>query len=152
MAPIVLTIDIECPPEEVFAYATDPSRFPEWQLDVVKVRLDDTGPRGVGSRFMTTRRMGRAERTMTQEIIEIDEPRRWAARSVDGPLSLQANVTVEPLGDGALSRVTFAFDFAGRGIGNLLMPVIRKMTAKQASNSLRNLKQQLESGRHRRAQ
>ncbi len=144
MAPIVSTIDIECPPEEVFAYVTDPSRFPEWQLDVVKVRLEGTGPRGVGSRFTTTRRVG----TITQEIIEIDAPRRWAARGVGGPLRVQANVTVEPLGDGARSRVTFALDFAGRGLGNLLTPVIRKMTAKQAPTSYRNLKQQLESGGH----
>lgn len=151
MAPIVSTIDIEFPPEGVFAYVTDPSRFPEWQLDVVKVRLDDTGARGVGSRFTTTRRVGGAERTMTQEIIEIDAPRRWAACSVGGPLRVQANVTVEPLGDSARSRVIFALDFAGRGLGNLLVPAIRKMTAKQAPSSYRNLKQQLESGGHRTA-
>ena len=149
MAPIVSTIDIECPPEEVFAYVTDPSRFPEWQLDVVKTRLAGTGPRGVGSRFTTTRRIGGAERTMTQEIIEIDEPRRWAARGVGGPLRVQADITVEPLGNGTQSRVTFALDFAGRGLGNLLTPVIRKMTAKQAPSSYQNLKQQLESGGHR---
>jgi uncharacterized protein YndB with AHSA1/START domain len=151
MAPIVSTISIECPPDEVFAYVTDPSRFPEWQLDVVKVRLDDTGPCGVGSRFTTTRRIAGAERTMTQEIVEIDEPRSWAARGVDGPFRAQANVTVEPVGDGARSRVTFALDFAGRGLGDLLTPVIRKIAAKQAPNSYRNLKQQLESGGHRTA-
>jgi uncharacterized protein YndB with AHSA1/START domain len=152
MGSIVSTIDIECPPEEVFAYVTDPSRFPEWQRDVVKVHLDDTGPRGVGSRYTTTRRIGGANRTMTQGIIEIDEPRSWAARGIDGPFRAQAKVTVEPLGDGAQSRVTFALDFAGRGLGDLLTPVIRKMAARQAPNSYRNLKQLLESGRHRRAQ
>ncbi len=145
MAPIVSIIDIERPPEEVFAYVTDPLRFPEWQHNVVKVRLNDGGPRGVGSRFMTTRRIMGAQRTMTQEIVEIDEPRRWAARSVEGPFSAQANVTVEPLDEGAGSRVTFALDFAGRGLGNLLTPVIRRMTAKQAPTSYRNLKRRLES-------
>ena len=31
MSPIVSTIEIDRPPEEVFAYATDPTRFAEWQ-------------------------------------------------------------------------------------------------------------------------
>ena len=40
MAPIVSSIDIARPPEEVFAFATDPSRFAEWQRDVVRVRVE----------------------------------------------------------------------------------------------------------------
>jgi len=39
MPPIVSRIDIARPPDEVFAYATDPSRFAEWQRDVVRVRI-----------------------------------------------------------------------------------------------------------------
>ena len=34
MAPAVTTIEIARPPEEVFAYVTDPSRFSEWQKAV----------------------------------------------------------------------------------------------------------------------
>ena len=55
MAPIVSSIDIARPPEEVFAFATDPSRFAEWQRDVVHVRVEGDRPPGVGSRFTTTR-------------------------------------------------------------------------------------------------
>ena len=75
MPPIVSSIDIARPPDEVFAYATDPSRFPEWQRDVVRVRMEHDGPPGVGSRFITTRRVGGTERTMTQEITECNAPR-----------------------------------------------------------------------------
>jgi uncharacterized protein YndB with AHSA1/START domain len=35
MAPLVSTIEIAYTPEEVFAVATDPQRFAEWQHDVV---------------------------------------------------------------------------------------------------------------------
>src|SRR2546429_214884 len=44
MSPIVSTIEIDRPPEEVFAYATDPTRFAEWQHDVVRAQLVDGGP------------------------------------------------------------------------------------------------------------
>lgn len=38
MAPIVRSIEIARRPEDVFSYATDFSRFPEWQEGVVSVR------------------------------------------------------------------------------------------------------------------
>ncbi|MCQ4079572.1 SRPBCC family protein [Streptomyces sp. RB6PN25] len=149
MSSIVCTIEIARPPGEVFAYATDPSRFAEWQRDVVSVRNAGDGPNGAygkGSRFTTVRRIGGSERTMTQEITEVTPSRSWAAHGVDGPIRPNAGVSVEPVDDGAGSRATFTFDFEGEGIGVLLLPLVRKMTAKGAPASLRNLKALLESG------
>jgi uncharacterized protein YndB with AHSA1/START domain len=144
MAPIVSSIDIARPPEEVFAFATDPSRFAEWQRDVVHVRVEGDRPPGVGSRFTTTRRVGGTERTMTQEVTEHLAPSSWAARGVDGPIRPSATITVEPLDGGAGSRVTFALDFEGHGIGRPLLPAVRRQTRKVAPVSYRNLKQRLE--------
>jgi uncharacterized protein YndB with AHSA1/START domain len=146
MAPIVSSVDVARPPGEVFAYATDPSRFAEWQRDVVRVRLEGDGPAGVGSRFTTTRRVGGTERTMTQEVTECRAPARWAARGVDGPIRPSATVTVEPLDGGTRSRVTFALDFEGHGIGRPLLPAVRRQTRRAAPVSYRNLKQRLERG------
>jgi uncharacterized protein YndB with AHSA1/START domain len=148
MPPIVSHIEIARPPEEVYAYVTDPSRFAEWQHDVVRVRIQGGRPLGVGARFTTTRRIGPAEQTLTQEVTELSPPRRWAARSVDGPLRASAHVTVEPLEGGTRSRVTIALDFQGQGIGKLLpLDVIRRMAAKTAPKSYQNLKQRLEQER-----
>jgi uncharacterized protein YndB with AHSA1/START domain len=146
MPPIVSSIDIARPPEEVFAYATDPARFAEWQRDVVRVRIQGGGPPGVGSRFTTIRRVGGTERTMTQEVTERTVPSSWAARGVDGPIRPSATVTVEPLDGGAGSRVTFALDFEGHGIGRALLPAVRRQTQRAAPVSYRNLKQRLEHG------
>jgi uncharacterized protein YndB with AHSA1/START domain len=146
MAPIVSSVEIASPPAEVFAYATDPARFPEWQDDVVGVRVEGGGPLGVGGRFTTTRRVGGAERTMTQEVTEHAAPRRWAAAGVDGPVRPSASVTVEPLGDGTRSLVTFALDFEGHGAGRPLLPVVRRQARRQAPRSYRKLRQRLEGG------
>lgn len=86
MPPFVSHIEVARPPDEVFAYVTDPSRFGEWQKDVVSVRIEGGRPPGVGSRFTTTRRIGGADRTMTQEVTEISPPRTWSVRGVDGPM------------------------------------------------------------------
>jgi uncharacterized protein YndB with AHSA1/START domain len=144
MPPIVSSIEIARPPDQVFAYVTDPSRFAEWQHDVVRVRIDGGRPPGVGSRFTTTRRVGGAERTMTQEVTEVSAPRSWAVHGVDGPIRPNANITVEPLEDGARSRVTFALDFEGHGIGRSLVPAVRRQARKAALASYRNLKDRLE--------
>jgi uncharacterized protein YndB with AHSA1/START domain len=149
MSPIVSNIEIARPPDEVFSYVTDPSRFAEWQKDVVSVRIEGGRPPSVGSRFTTTRRIGRTQRTMTQEIRESNPPRSWAVHGVDGPIRPNVNITVEPLSDSARSRVTIALDFEGHGIGELLVPIVRRMASKGAPASYRNLKERLESGDYR---
>jgi uncharacterized protein YndB with AHSA1/START domain len=141
MAPLVSTIEIARPPEEVFAYVTDPSRFAEWQHDVVTVRILGD------SRFTTTRRIRGAERTMTQQITRNDPPRSWAAQGIDGPVRPHATVTVEPIEDGTRSRVTFALDFEGRGLGVPLVPLVRRQAQNGAPASYRNLKKLLEADR-----
>ncbi|SCG70533.1 SRPBCC family protein [Micromonospora inositola] len=141
MAPLVSTIEIARPPEEVFAYATDPSRFAEWQHDVVRVHLLD------GSRFTTTRRIRGAERTMSQQINRNDPPHSWAARGIDGPIRPHATVTVEPIEDGTRSRVTFTLDFEGHGIGVPLVPLVRRQARQEAPTSYQNLKRLLENSR-----
>ncbi|HWC41999.1 MAG TPA: SRPBCC family protein [Actinomycetota bacterium] len=146
MAPMVSSIEIVRPPGEVYAYVTDPSRFGEWQRDVVAVRIEGGRPGGAGSRFTTTRRIGGSDRSMTQEVTEADAPRRWAARAVGGPVRPSATVTVEPLGDGTGSRVTFTLDFEGHGLGRSLLPLVRRQAQRAAPVSYRTLKERLERG------
>lgn len=141
MAPLVHMIEIACPPQEVFAVATDPLRFAEWQPDVVSVQLLDA------SRIATTRRMTGGERTILQEITRNDPPNGWAARGVDGPIRPQATITVEPISGGAGSRVTFTLDFEGHGLGVPLVPLVRRQAEKAAPTSYANLKQLLEANR-----
>lgn len=144
MAPIVSIIDIARPVEEVFRYVTDPTHFTEWQDDVVGVRTSASGPLGVGARFTTTRRIGGVDRTMTQEITQVSAPTSWAVRGVDGPIRPHARITIEPIGDGQSSRITFALDFEGHGIGVPLVPLVRRQTRRRAPRSYDNVKDLLE--------
>jgi uncharacterized protein YndB with AHSA1/START domain len=147
MAPIVSSIEVDRPPEAVFSYVTDPSRLAEWQDSLVSSRAEDGGPPAVGSRAVMVRRVGRRERTMTMEMTSISPPRSWSARGIDGPIRAIVNGTVEPLDDGARSRVTIELDFEGHGLGKLLVPlVVRRQAQQELPKNVRNLKQQIESG------
>jgi uncharacterized protein YndB with AHSA1/START domain len=147
MAAIVESIEIARRPEDVFAYLMDPSRMPEWQESAVSVRQEGEGPPQVGSRVAVTRRMGNQERTMTSELVEVDPPRKWAARGIDGPVRGMFTGTVEPLEGGDRSRATISLDFEGHGIGKLLVPlVVRRQVRAELPKNMQTLKQRLESG------
>jgi uncharacterized protein YndB with AHSA1/START domain len=147
MAPIIASAEISRSPEDVFAYVTDPSHLPEWQESVVGVKTDESAPARGGSRAVITRRVGRREMKMTAEITDLDPPRSWRVRGIDGPVRGNVKGTIEPLDDGARSRVTIELDFEGHGIGKLLVPlVVRRQAQKEFPKNARRLKERLESG------
>jgi uncharacterized protein YndB with AHSA1/START domain len=146
VAPIVASIEIARPPEDVFPYVTDPSRLAEWQESVVSTRPESGGPHAVGSRVSVTRRIGRGERAMTAELTELNPPRSWAVRGIDGPVRGNVRGMIEPLDDGARSRVTIELDLVGHGIGKLLVPlVVRRQAQKELPKNVQNLKERLEA-------
>ena len=146
MAPIIASVEISRRPEDVFGYITDPSHLPDWQESVVRVKTDDSAPTGGGSRAVITRRVGRREIDMTTEITDLDPPTSWRVRGVDGPVRGNVNGRIEPLDDGARSRVTLELNFEGHGIGKLLVPlVVRRQAQKELPMNVQNLKERLES-------
>jgi uncharacterized protein YndB with AHSA1/START domain len=145
MAPIVATTEVDRPAEEVFAYATDPTRFNEWQDGVVEGHLEQAGPLRVGDRFVTTRRIGGANRPASQEVTRIEPPRAWEVRGVDGPVRAAVDVTVDALSE-TRSRLTISIDFQGHGVGKALVPlVVRRQAEKEMPANLETLKQRLEA-------
>jgi uncharacterized protein YndB with AHSA1/START domain len=145
MAPIVSTAEVSRPAEEVFAYVTDPSTFPEWQNGVVRGHMNES-PTRVGSQCTTVRNIGGREREVHTTITDYDPPRRWADRGVDGPIRAIVEVLVEPIADGSQSRVTINLEFTGHGIGRLLVPlVVRRQAAREMPENMRRLTQRLEA-------
>jgi Polyketide cyclase / dehydrase and lipid transport len=118
------------------------------QESLVSSRAQGGGPRAVGSKVVMVRRLGRREQTSTMETTSISPPSSWAARGIDGPVRAIVNGTVEPLDDGARSRVTIELDFEGHGLlGKLLVPlVVRRQAQQEMPRNMQHLKERLESG------
>ena len=145
MAPIVSSVEIDRRPADVFSYVTDAERLAEWQESLVSSRLEGAGPAAVGSRAVTTRRVGGGERTMTMELTELNPPTSWAAHGIDGPVRAIVKGTVEPRDDGARSRVTIELDFEGHGIGKVLVPlVVRRQANQELPRNMQSLRDRLE--------
>jgi uncharacterized protein YndB with AHSA1/START domain len=146
MTAIVESIEIARPPADVFEYATDLSRYPEWQRGVGSARLQGNGPIRAGSRAVMTRRVGPRMVEYIEEIAELDRPRTWTVRSVGGlPVNAIAQCAIEPLDGGERSRITIRLDFKAHGIGRLLLPlVVRRQARKTLPQEARELKEILE--------
>ncbi len=147
MAPIVTSIEVERPAEEVFAYATDPTRFVEWQNGVVSGHMNGGESPALGDRCVTTRRIGFAKRPATSELVLYEPPHRWGIQGIDGPIRAVVDVTVEPR-TADRSHLTIAVDFEGHGVGRFLVPlVVRREAAKEMPANVAALKQQMERQR-----
>jgi hypothetical protein len=143
MPPILATAEVNRRAEEVFVYATDPTRFHEWQAGVVSGHMDGGGT-GVGARCISVRRIGGAERASTSELVHVDPPRTWSVRGIDGPIRAAVDVTVESIGTNR-ALVSIGVDFTGHGIGKLLVPlVVRREAHKEMPANLARLKERLE--------
>jgi hypothetical protein len=150
MPPIVTSAEIGRPAAEVFACATDPARFSQWQRGVVDGRLDGPAaagnPPAVGTKCVTTRRIGGANRQDISELVHIAPPRTWGIRGIDGPIRATVDVLVEPVTD-ACSRLTISVDFTGHGIGKVLVPlVVRRQARKEMPANMAALKRLIETG------
>lgn len=145
MAPLTSSIEVAQPPEVVFAYATDPTRFAEWQEGVVGGHLVDGGTPRVGDTCMTTRKIGFAERRVTSRITQVDPPRSWSVNGVDGPIRATVEVKVSPLDGDQGSRLTISLDFEGHGLGKVLVPLlVRRQAGAEMPRNLKRLKDRLE--------
>jgi hypothetical protein len=146
MAPITASIEIARRPEEVFAYLGYLSRHGEWQEQIVTAQKHGDEPTKVGTQSTERRHMGPRVQSTTYEVTEYDSPRAFAFHGLDGPVRVVGRVTLDPVRDGAGTKVSLVLDFEGRGFGKLIVPVARMQTRKQVPKDQQRLKERLESG------
>lgn len=141
---IVSSVEIDRPQEDVFAYLDELDKHSEWQRDLISSRLETEGPIRVGTRAAATRKVPGGPREMIYEITEHDPPHKSSWRVLDGPVRAVGSMIVEPVGDGARSRVTVEFTLEGHGVGVLIAPFARMFARKQAPKDQAKLKEILE--------
>ena len=111
-----VSIEVDRPADEVFTYATDPTKFHLWQNGVASGSMESAGTPALGDHCRTTRRIGGAERPSTSELVRLDPPRTWSVHGIDGPIRAHVDVDVEPIG-AERARIAISVDFEGHGMG-----------------------------------
>jgi uncharacterized membrane protein len=141
-----LTVQVNRPVDEVFAYVADPANLGEWQTNLVSVTKETEGPVRSGTRFREVRRapFGRTAEAIV-EVSGYEENRRFDLRIVSGPLPIDGRNEFIAV-DGA-TRIEFVAEGDLRGPLRLAGPVLGRLLHRQFGSDYARLKDALESGR-----
>ncbi len=133
---------IERPPAEVFAYATDPSKLPEWQSTALEARSE--GPVQQGAHMTEVRKfLGR--RMETEVVVTAYEQNRlFALKVVSGPVPFTYEQTLEPSDGG--TRVSVVLEGEPGGFFKLAEPLVERAVRRQIQADCEQLKDILEAG------
>ena len=137
-----ITIEVDAPPEVVFAVLSEVERWPEWTPTVTRVeRLGDAGaPLAVGGRLRIEQpKVPPAEFTVTT----LDPGRGFRLISRSPGATVEANHWAEPVKEGRRSRVTLSVTFSGF-LGRVMGWVMRGLNERYLAEEAAGLKRRSE--------
>jgi len=142
VARITGEIVIERPPTEVFDFVSDERNEPRYNPEMLSVEKLTEGPIGRGTQFRAQMRSGKRTLPMLLEFTTFERPSRLGSHSTFSGVSIDGELTFEPLHGGTLMRWTW--DVAPKGAMRLLAPLVTYMGRRQEQRIWSELKRYLE--------
>jgi uncharacterized protein YndB with AHSA1/START domain len=135
MSTYAYSVEIQRPPEEVFAFVTDPAGYRRWQPSLVRIEPHTPGPLRLGSEATEVRRFLGRELETTWTCVEHRPCRRSAIECADGPVPFRGTFELEPSGAGT----TFTWTVKTWGVGARLGGPLAGLATKRelAANAAR---------------
>jgi len=113
----VKTVDIDAPPQRVFAVLCDVERWPEWTPTMISVQRLDKGSLAVGSSAHVRQPK---LRPAVWQVTEFEDNRNFTWTTRAPGIRMKAGHLVEPRGSG--SRVALSFEMSG-----LIAPLVSRL-------------------------
>lgn len=135
-------------PEDVFAYVSDPTRFPDWNSAVEQVEATSRPPAGVPPRYRMRRALPRGRISDELEIVASEPPRMFAIRAASGPMPFLYRYSFAPVDGGTLVRLVAEVELTGAHA--LTEPLLGRLVRRGVDANLATLQALLE-GSYRRA-
>jgi hypothetical protein len=144
MAVDVLTETIiECPRDEVAAYAADPENAPSWYVNIESVEWKSAPPLAVGSRLAFVAQFLGRRLAYTYEIAELVVGERLVMRTTEGPFPMETTYAWTALGE-SRTRMTLRNRGEPSGFGKLAAPFMAAAMRRANRKDLGRLKAILE--------
>ena len=145
---VVTETVIDRPCAEVAAYAADPSRAPQWYVNIVSVRWLTPPPVRVGSRMAFVARFLGRQLAYTYEIVDLVPGQRLVMRTAQGPFPMETTYTWQADGPDR-TRMTLRNRGEPAGFSRLVAPFVARAMRHANRKDLAALKARLESGPQR---
>jgi uncharacterized membrane protein len=137
-------LTIDRPADEVWAYAADIGRHPQWMTVTTAESLQGTGSH-VGDRGRERMRLGPFTREAEFTVVAAEPGHRIVWRAGGGaPFTGDLALELEALGP-STTRATYSGSFRVRGLLRLLEPLMASEAKQAPARELRKLKEALES-------
>jgi len=142
MIKIELSVVVNRPVPEVFAFVTDPTNNPKWQESLVESRMTSPGPMGVGTQLTDVRKFMGRDIDSKLEVTAFEPNKTFAQKVISGPLKFEVLQTFEPSGNGTLIKLVAQGEPGG--FFKLAEGMVQKQLQSQLEADAQRLKRALE--------
>jgi len=144
MAKVEASVIIDRPVDEVWRYAIDWSKGPQWDPDLIECKVTSEGPLGVGTTLQSVRAT-RGAHLIEFRVTEYEPGRKLTAEVTAPKMARGSRQTMVLESAEGKTKVNTAWDWKLNGFYTLLGPIMIRSSKKTSETQLGNLKRILES-------
>lgn len=138
------TVVVGRPADEVFEFLTDLSNVPSWQSGSIDVQ-EPAGPLGVGTTYVQVLKfLGKRIETRL-EVTEFEPARRFALKTLSGPVPFEVRHTLEPADGQGATRLRVELEGEPGGFFRLADPLVERNAQRQIERDFATLKELVEA-------
>jgi uncharacterized membrane protein len=139
-----VTVQINRPVDEVFAFVTNADNFPRWAGALVVVsRQTSPGPVAVGTTFTQRNKLAGRRFTSEMHVVTCDSGRRFEYETTSGPIRFAGHYTFAPVPGG--TSFTSVDESEPSGLLLYLQPLLQPFAQRQITINLSKLKAVIEA-------
>jgi uncharacterized protein YndB with AHSA1/START domain len=137
-----VTIHLNRPVEQVFAFLADTGKVSTWQSNLIELEPLTEGPLRLGSRFREIRRLGRRDSEIQGQVTAFEPNKRLETKTTTKP-EVTVSYSFEPENGG--TRLRYRFILLSTGMMRLLEPLVARSIKKESESDFETLKRILEN-------